>query len=848
MKRIFNTFSLQRLSRRLALVLCVLTALAWYASAARAGSFDYTVVLDPSQLAESQVNAPNGETYLSFEWSGLYSSNEIGSPQLPVRYLRFLVPTYCNNISATCKSSTLYESRDCSHLPYPAQPPVMTNGSLPPEFVAPAAEIYSSATDYPAIEIVEESFVDGFHHVVTVAVSPLAYNGERNSVSIFSDITLSLSYDECTEDDMDDKPIFPKNYTPFFSLDDNILDPANIRASNARHYSASRANAVGQQEYYYVITPASLKNALSDFVTWKRQKGYTVVVKTIESILETPKYKVNPNNTVWDNKLVDEAASLRAYLRDEYESHGFFYCLLVGNYRTSMPIRKSYRTSSNQNSENSEAFVPTDVYFTDLKQKWDLTKCPGLSIYSCPSPSNFNPSICTGRLLCSTSKEIENWFYKVKLYEANPGYGDMSYLTEAIFFEQWSYDWETKTPSPLIGDSKNIRNFLHGVYFNCDSLVDPSRLGSERRGTTGKNLIDKISKTGFSSWHGHGTPPGVACSWGTYYITSEDSVFDIFKPQTGMIIEESGNGLNNIRNMGKPSIAYSISCDNTPFDCLTTKEGYQWNCRYNMGESFTVANKTGGPVFLGNSRVGYITSSANMELWFFKGLVQNRKIGYAENYSKLNYGNPHLRATHSIIGDSEIEMWLGKPVINNVSISQTSSSVSFSGTNLSGSKICVYDGEGNYATGSATSNSFNFSLSNAPSNFDKSNYMVSVWKTGSLPVIKLFGQNATMTRRTKTFIVRDAMFGSNVMKSKDNGNFTVGASSVLNVKAIDNITTEAGFIVDKGGAAKFECDWTVSLKGGNVKSGGSLEIRASDTTLQGGFTVNQGGTLTIYPQ
>ena len=38
------------------------------------------------------------------------------------------------------------------------------------------------------------------------------------------------------------------------------------------------------------------------------------------------------------------------------------------------------------------------------------------------------------------------------------------------------------------------------------------------------------------------------------------------------------------------------------------------------------------------------------------------------------------------------------------------------------------------------------------------------------------------------------------------------------------------------------------LKSGNVKSGGSLEIRASDTTLQGGFTVNHGGTLTIYPQ
>ena len=52
-------------------------------------------------------------------------------------------------------------------------------------------------------------------------------------------------------------------------------------------------------------------------------------------------------------------------------------------------------------------------------------------------------------------------------------------------------------------------------------------------------------------------------------------------------------GTDNLTNSGKPSIAYSVSCDNTPFDCLTTKDGNKWDCRYNMGEAFTVASKNG---------------------------------------------------------------------------------------------------------------------------------------------------------------------------------------------------------------------------------------------------------------
>ena len=81
-----------------------------------------------------------------------------------------------------------------------------------------------------------------------------------------------------------------------------------------------------------------------------------------------------------------------------------------------------------------------------------------------------------------------------------------------------------------------------------------------------------------------------------------------------MMIEESGNGLDNLTNSGKPSIAYSVSCDNTPFDCLTTKDGNKWDCRYNMGEAFTVASKMVGRFFLATPELDIL---AVQRIWNF---------------------------------------------------------------------------------------------------------------------------------------------------------------------------------------------------------------------------------------
>lgn len=819
-------------------------------NSAFAGSFTHTVKFDPSNLSSHEVCAPDGNTYLSFDWPGLSRLSEAGLPDFPVKYVRFLIPTFCNNVGVSLSESIVEKVEDCAFEPLPIQEQLPTNIKDTPGFTKGVADKYSGEDFTHYMAIVDESFLDGYWHVITVAVCPLAYAGKKRKLQVCRDMAFTISFTDCKETDMEVRPVFPRNNSSFFSLDSSILDPLNLRTNVGADTKAASPSVLTQQDNnYYIITPASLKTALSDFVLWKRQKGYNVVVKTIEEILATEKYKVNKTHN--NVKLVDKAASLRAYLTDEFKDRGFFHCLLVGNSQTSMPIRKVWRSKSKY--DTSEGLTPTDLYFIDLISEWSLTIKSGLSIYTGNVPSIFNPCISVGRLLCTSAQEIENWTRKVRLYEANPGYGDNDYLGKALFIEQWSWNYDKERENSLLGDSEKVSNFLSS-YLECETVQDPHKKASNTYGISGTEAIKKMSAVGLHSWHGHGNPISWGCAFGRF-VTSEDSVWFSLRKVTSGFLEETGNGIDNMSNHTKPNIAYSISCDNTPFDIMIneadeTKANSKevvWDARYNLGEAFTVGAKGGGPVFLGNTRVGYITSSADMELEFFKGLAQNRNIGYAQNYSKSNYSSSHLRATHSIIGDPEIDMWLGKPQTLDITFDRMLTGLSLKGTGVNNSILSFYDGEGHCVSYKSTPPTQSVAITEFPTNFDTDTYMISVWKPDFLPEIRLWGQNASLTNRSKEFIVREAIFGSNVTTAKMTGDYTVSNNGKIVVKALDRIQTERGFIVGSGGTVTFICDNGVSLQESSVNSGGRLEITAASTVLENGFSVAAGGILEIRP-
>ncbi len=834
-------------------------ALTLAAFAARADRLTAVRTYDTSAVRLGTRTAPDGTEFRTVEWGDMHPAAEVGSPELPVEHFRFLVPVYSNNFRATVVSATGASALPLGSRVLPAQIPQKADGSPAPAFTYPKAAAYVR-TLAPEAWVVDDGFIDGCNHVVTVAVRPVSYDDATLSASAYGSVTVRLDYDLCGEDGLTgSKPIFPPRASEYVRIEDLVVNTANVAQFAPRR--VPDAGSGEHSRHYYIIVPDNLKDAVDDLAVWKRQKGYSVVVKTIEDICATPRYVVGGHCSYRNGQteeLVDSAASLRAYLHDEFEDNGAFFCLLVGNSKTSMPIRKAYNVEDGKNHtlhpSNNKYFTPTDSYFYDLTKNYSLSLMgitPSIYSfeYSDSQPILRLPSIYVGRLLASNKNDIYNYTKKLILYESNPGRGNFQYLDSAFFFEQYQPLKES-----LMGDSEKVREISDKFI---PSLVFPtivSNLIADGKHPTGRTIINQLKKYGLSSWHAHGSPFGFGTAAnrkssnpnGSFYVTSEDKVTKRSDERPGGIWdwqmnEEDGNGLDNLNNKDFPSVVYSISCDNTPFDIMYENYDAEWQ---NLGESFTCGEDYGGPAFLGNTRVGYINYSADLEVQFFKSLNVSRKLGIMEAISKVFYASEkcseHLILTHNLIGDPEFEIWLGKPrKFEDLKISNYG--LKLSGSDLPGVKTSIYYGNGESIWTECSSSSTELHKSAF-----RNDYTVSVWKTDHLPIITLYSLEGTISNETKKYIVQTATLGNPLYADKTSGTYkttTLGYETSYTVYASENITAYPNFVIEDGAEVLLDCDKAVDLSC-TVKAGGKLTVIAKDVRMNPDFNVEKGAIFT----
>ena len=826
-------------------------ALTLAAFAARADRLTAVRTYDTSAVRLGTRTAPDGTEFRTVEWGDMHPAAEVGSPELPVEHFRFLVPVYSNNFRATVVSATGASALPLGSRVLPAQVPQKADGSPAPEFTYPKAAAYVR-TLAPEAWVVDDGFIDGCNHVVTVAVRPLAYDDASVSASAYGSVTVRLDYDLCGEDGLTgSKPIFPPRASEYVRIEDLVVNTANVAQFAPRRVPDAGSGAHSRR--YYIIVPDNLKDAVDDLAVWKRQKGYSVVVKTIEDICATPRYVVGGHCSYRNGQteeLVDSAASLRAYLHDEFEDNGAFFCLLVGNSKTSMPIRKAVYSSSSNLNVNGEEFTPTDWYFSNLTKEYSL-RLTGI-----PSPINafkYNkytsnsevglPDIYVGRLLAYTSEDICNYFRKLVSYEANPGKGNTDYLTSALFFEQYK-DGKDGSGS-LIGDSKAVRDVTSSIF--ATKLIQSNTEGTY---ATGKEMISEMKNSyGLFSPHAHGNPYGfgTAANRGrrdidkeNYYVTSIDSVTKKSIVPGGIwddyMCLEDGNGLDNLDNKDCPFIIYSISCDNTPFDIKGIETPW-----YNLGESFTCGKDYGGPAFLGNTRAGIIGESALMEAEFFKFVRNYSKIGIGEALSKMTF-NPdsyknHIILTHNLIGDPEFEMWLGKPEkFDGICVDYRPDRLEVSCRNLANATMGISFGDGRVSWGGLALREFELRRLDT-------DFSVSFWKPGYLPYIGLFCFEGEITGQTKKYIVQTATLGNPNYTAESSLGYkptTIGAGTTYNVRAFESIVALPNFVIEDGAEVVLDCEKTVELSC-TVKAGGKLTVVAKDVRMTPGFDVEKGG-------
>lgn len=817
-------------------------------SAANA-QISYTATFDQHLLTTDTVSE-NGDSYLRLRYPDLWTQSAAGTPELPVHYLRFSVPCDATDFTVSVTGETTTATRYTLPV-YPTQPPIPSDRNTSEQlFVSPDSTVYSNNRYWPAVpvQVVDEGFLDGDNHIVTVAVWPISYAPTDGEILFRNSVTVRLDYS--VKNAGSENPSRLRAISRRATGRNNVrwgreeakrivVNPAQIDGfapATATRSASSRTVTTLPDFEYTVVTNRELAPAFDRLIGWKRQKGYSAGVVCIEDILACPDFQGGDLVSNID----DDAGKPRAYLKYTYDSGSLRYALLAGDY-TVLPIRygtgrRSITIKDSQNQDSSiyvDWPIPSDLYFSDFNGNWNVD---GDSLYGEFESSemytmDYAPEIFVGRLLCTNRQEIANYTEKLIRYERNPGNGDYSYLQKAFYHQcdelQGIHEADSVSSnfSPIF---PQYTIFEEKPSYNTENPTFPS--GSEV-------ITEMNERYGFFSWHGHGNPGGIGTKSHKNHEYPYWGILAVQGVTCHHVFEES-NGLNNLTNQDYPAIAYSTACDVTPFDIYE-----QYNVTYNIGSSFTVAGLYGGPAFLGNTRSGWIGSSVRLEKKFVEQIKEgNNQIGVAEAFSKVSFAyNKYSRwcsLTHSLIGCPEFEMWTDIPsVYDDISVARSNSSITVAGNGLNGSKVAITSGinglpEIKTVTGASVT-----------INEVSPNSVVTVYKHNAIPYIApLYLQNDTL-RSSQYLHVNNVHIGQAVDTNRTEGDVVL-KSGTLTLESGGDVWIDEGVIIENGATLIIECKGNVTISGGTVERGGSLRIDAGgEIMIQKGFEAKIGANV-----
>lgn len=773
----------------------------------RAESVSVNVPFDVSKYSTA-TSVIDGKAFTTVSYSDLsYGSDQMGSPQLPTKTIRLSVPYNAANFKVTYRVEGITE-RIVSAPVLPVQKPVTTNATTEDvAFTAPDSSIYQSSDEWPAkrCKYVENGYLYGSNQIVAISIYPITYCGATGKLFISNSISVTLSYDIVAESALGIKPIFSTDKTADVAkVVENGSQVAMFAPKNETRAYADNGNA--KRLDYCVITNRELAPSFNRLIGWKRQKGYVAEVFCIEDIL-ADKSVANGDEISGIN---DNAGKLRWFLRNLYVQRNLEYALLAGDSKI-LPIRYGY------GSESSPA--PTDLYFSDFSGNWDSNKNGKYGENG--DKLDFYPEIIVGRLLCETPKEVDNYTDKLLCYEINPGNGDFSYLKRALY----SHSANLLTDSEV--DTLALK--MSHIYDQYSMFKDISA-----ENPTGAQIIAEMNRkyVGFFCINGHGNPGGVAVN---YKITPPYGIIAI-EGNNSYHAEEIGNGLNNLTNIGYPSISYSMSCTLMPYDIVSGHE----NVKCNFGRSYTTHGLYGGVAFLGNTRFSWLDEAVELEKLFVDEIHNgNYYLGKVEVLTKIKCGYLWARIIHNLLGDPEFEMWTDIPqYYNGVNISRGNQDISLSGAELTGSYVGITDFSGNAAKYKIDGN--NWSI-----NCFSPNSSILLYRHNNIPeFMPLNIQNESITG-SHYMLASSLSIGKNIDQNRSSGNVSFCNGAHVTFKVTGNVELADGFEVKSGASVTIISDGVVSINGGNIENEGKLHIVAKSTDIKHSFATARGAELNI---
>lgn len=772
------------------------------------GSINYVYPGDRGTAVFKEVTQGE-ERYVRMEIEeGYPQSAKAGSPELPYILLKFAVPANTEGFSVAVTGWNNETSYSIDNDLYPVQAPRLA-GEGSADFTGPDYDLYAADSEArPKVEVVSHGYMFGNIHLVTVAISPYYYNYANREITGYSGIEFALNWEE-TENSAGNGAIstiakFGKSL---------LFDIANFDDLDS-FYTFDNANEA-KLPPYILITSRELMPSFKDLITWKRQKGYKVIAKTVDEILaEIP--RGNDVDSLYD----DAPARIRTFLRGLNTEYGPCY-VTIGGDATHVPARMGY--SYTNFGDRDWGHFPSDWYYAELNSDWDSNK-NGI-FGECDNYSNNDAFESEGehflsRIPCKNDKDLSNYIYKLILYENNPGLGNSEYLSRGAYFSAIGF----KDSSPIASKSDRLNNFPYSLHEDSDSTIYP----------TGQDVIkflNDINGFGYLSFGGHGNPKGIQTS---YYGEDALGVKARRDTKTTAFIDgefgvDFDNTFEDLKNSNRPFFMYANSCTVMPYDNMQF-DGKPYLGDYNVASSLLCGGNYGAVGFVGNSREGWVGTHFNLEIGLSEYIGRKLNIGKAYLQSKIfKISDPYSIMINHLGGDCEYKVWRQIPE-NRFNIEYNGDRLLIDAPN---SRISCYDGD-----------CISYLIENTNQKIqlnDFWNKSVSIWNDKHLPTINLYMGNNDTISGNKNFIVNEAYLGG--VDSYNSSVFLKNCS--LNLHSYNKLDINEGFEAHANSTINLDCDGNVTINGGVIKNGAKVTITAKSVNIRRSFKVAKGGNLII---
>lgn len=797
-------------------MLCIITVLATQ-SLASSAQITHSCSFQHDNWKRNVVEV-KGEALTSLQSEDFYCSTLAGQPMLPSKRLKFVVPENAADFKVVITDSVTSDiAVTCPIQPKPKT--VFRNSVEKDAELYFDRAVYENDAFFPASPVIisGEGYYMGENHIISLEVFPMRYNPVSGTIRQYTDVSFTISYttsgnknrDAIVRNSIEKRAESLQELKELVENDDQIAEFSHGDSQTRIILPPDSAIDIGggitpiqlyDKYRYMIIVTDSLKDSMRRLVALKRQKGYSVGIKTLSEVLSDSTVQdgdARPlgSGTTYIN---DDAGKLRAFLRNAYTNNETEYVLFAGK---DIPYRKGYLQRENNTITpylSSTDNIPTDWYFCDLNTNWNINnnlyfgENEKYNLY----PFDMNPELFVGRLMFENQCDIRNYTNKLLRYELNPGNGDTSYLGRVL-------EASNGNIAPKLDEA--YAEYMRRKWNTAFPQADLHYIEKDSVSPDAHDLIAHVENTkyGMICIEGHGNPENI--------FTNDLGEFKycIF-PYDNMVPNNHYSSWEQISCTYKPSILYTIACATTPFDNWNEYD-YQnfllksYNLRH-LGNSFTLGEKYGGVAYIGYTRPcstgDSISESPLLAQYFIDCLNEGKyNIGKAEAFSKMYFteGINKDALGNNLIGDPEMEVWTTTlSPMNGIIVQRYNNSIRISGLNSDGGESIVsYCNNTKQGYVSTSDNTVTLSDTNP-------NSVIMIRRHDKLPFIApLLLQNTYITK-SQYVIARNIYAGFNVDNNRNTGNVIIKNGADYEVEFTDSVNLMPGFEVKAG--ASFSAD------------------------------------------